>query len=91
MQTVLVFRAAQASLCSLSAREPSPFFAWLISIVLKVSAKASLPTGSPPGYVLSCQAGSAGNAGRTETVSFQAKAEPKLRIYFSAVKKITCL
>ena len=91
LQTVWVVRAAQISPCPLSAREPSPLFAWLISIVLKVSAKAPLPTGSPPGYVLSCQVGSAGNARRTETVSFHAKAEPKLRKYLCAEKKITCL
>ena len=91
LQTVWVVRAAQISPCPLSAREPSPLFAWLISIVLKVSAKAPLPTGSPPGYVLSCQVGSAGNARRTETVSFHFKAEPKLRKYLCAEKKITCL
>lgn len=39
-----------------SAREPSPFLAWLISTVWKGSAKASPPVESLPRYELPNQA-----------------------------------
>lgn len=74
-----------------SAREPSPFFAWLISTVLKDLAKSWPPTGSLPRYALPCQAAQAGNARRLEAASAQALAEPKLRKYLLTEKKITFL